>query len=120
HRQKPDRYGFDKEEDISEEKTGNNDNLNLDDHCDSKSDEREQNHHIKWQDFKILSKNTNPYCLLIKESLQIIARTPDLNSTTRPVPLVIFPEGSVSLNRKEQTKVKIKRRHYDSQNLSFL
>ncbi|CAF4608562.1 unnamed protein product, partial [Didymodactylos carnosus] len=109
-RRKPKLYEFE-EEDIPEE--GDNVIQTFEQHCDLKSaisvHEREKKHRMNWENWKILAKDSNRYRLKIHESLHIIALKPDLNETVRSVPLVIFPEGQVSLNRKEtRKKVKMK------------
>ena len=51
------------------------------------------NHTINWSEWKILSKDSNRYRLLIRESLQILQRKPSLNRTTCSIPLIVYPEG---------------------------
>jgi hypothetical protein len=50
-------------------------------------------HKIDWQNWKIIDKDQHPYRLLVRESMAIVDKTPDLNSTTRSTPLIIYPTG---------------------------
>ncbi len=50
-------------------------------------------HKIDWQNWIILDKDQHPYRLLVKESMAIVDKKPDLNSTTRSTPLIIYPTG---------------------------
>ena len=50
-------------------------------------------HHMDWQNFRVVWRDNNVYCLLIEESLVIRAHEPRLNRTTHSVPLLVFPEG---------------------------
>ena len=62
------------------------------------------NHRINWNAWKIISKDSNKYRLLVRESLQILHRKPSLNQTTCSVPLIVYPEGL----QKSKPTVKIK------------
>ncbi|CAF3164199.1 unnamed protein product [Rotaria sp. Silwood2] len=62
------------------------------------------NHIINWSDWKILTRDTKHYRLLIRESLSIVQYQPILNKTTCSVPLIIYPEGL----QITKPKVKIK------------
>jgi len=64
----------------------------------------ETNHDIDFTDWKILAKDSSGLRLRIKESLAILALKPDLNSTTRSTPLIIFPDGIA----KKKVKFKMK------------
>ncbi|CAF1524077.1 unnamed protein product [Rotaria sordida] len=61
-------------------------------------------HKINWEDWEIISKDSNSYRLRVRESLHILAIQPELNKTVSSVPLIIHPEG---LGRRKP-KVKIK------------
>ena len=53
----------------------------------------EKNHTINWNDWKIISKDCKKYRLLVRESLQILNKKPNLNRTVCSVPLIVYPEG---------------------------
>ncbi|CAF4271349.1 unnamed protein product [Rotaria sordida] len=53
------------------------------------------NHKIDWNNWSILDRDNHPYRLLVKESLAITENSPSLNRTTRSIPLVVYPEGSM-------------------------
>ena len=55
--------------------------------------EKNTSHHIDWRNTRVLWRDSNPYRLLIKESLVIRAHEPHLNRTTHSVPLLVFPGG---------------------------
>ena len=62
-------------------------------------------HEINWRNWKILSKDTKRYRLLVRESLLIQNRQPTLNKTVCSVPLIVYPEGL----QPYKPRVKIKR-----------
>ncbi|CAF1491492.1 unnamed protein product, partial [Adineta steineri] len=53
----------------------------------------ETKHKMDWKNCKVMCTETSKHKLLIRESLFIIAKKPELNRTTHSVPLYIFPEG---------------------------
>lgn len=53
-------------------------------------------HSIDFKNIRILTKDSRPYRLLLKESLEIRARNPALNNADTSVPLYVFPEGNPS------------------------
>ena len=55
--------------------------------------EESTGHHMDSKNFRVVWRDSNVYCLLIKESLIIKAHEPRLNRTTHSVPLLVFPEG---------------------------
>jgi hypothetical protein len=69
-----------------------------------KQHENNHNHKIDWTNFDIIANDNRNYQLLVKESLLINNFKPILNKTTTSVPLIVFPEGLVSI----KPKVKIK------------
>jgi len=64
----------------------------------------ETNHTINWTDFKVITKDTKHYRLLVRESLAITHQQPSLNRTVCSVPLIVYPEGI----QKKRPKVKMK------------
>ncbi|CAF2121485.1 unnamed protein product [Rotaria magnacalcarata] len=60
------------------------------------------NHKIDWNNWLILDSDNHLYRLLVKESLAITENSPGLNRTTRSIPLVVYPEGSM----KRPTRIK--------------
>ncbi|CAF1451867.1 unnamed protein product [Adineta steineri] len=63
-------------------------------------------HHLNWEAWKILSKDSHKYRLLIRESLAILKHKPTLNRTVQSAPLIIYPTGI-----KQKNKVKFKEKH---------
>ncbi|CAF1531073.1 unnamed protein product [Adineta steineri] len=63
-------------------------------------------HHLNWEAWKILSKDSHKYRLLIRESLAILKHKPTLNRTVQSAPLVIYPTGI-----KQKNKVKFKEKY---------
>ena len=51
------------------------------------------NHNIDWNNWKVISRDTNKHRLLVRESLQILLRKPSLNRTVCSIPLIVYPEG---------------------------
>ena len=66
--------------------------------------QRDTGHTFDWENWTMLKKNKKRSRLLILESLAIAQYSPTLNKTTRPTPLVIYPEGPT----EHKPKVKIK------------
>ncbi|CAF1487155.1 unnamed protein product [Rotaria sordida] len=62
-------------------------------------------HKINYNDWSILYKDSSAQRLKFKESLAITALKPDLNATTRSIPLFIFPDD---LKNKKKVKFKLK------------
>ena len=61
-------------------------------------------HKMDWNNWIVLDKDKHPYRLLVKESLRINAISPTLNSTTRSIPLVVYPEGYINKTRNQKTR----------------
>ncbi|CAF1508570.1 unnamed protein product [Adineta steineri] len=55
--------------------------------------EKQHGHHMKWEEFNVVWQDSNPYKLLVRESLIIQAHKPVLNKTTHSIPLTVFPDG---------------------------
>jgi len=70
--------------------------------------ETQLNPTINW---KILTKDSRPYRLPIKEPLAIHQQQPELNKTVSSVPLIVFPNGLTGLKPKVKMKQQI--RHYE-------
>ncbi|UJR18665.1 hypothetical protein I4U23_005573 [Adineta vaga] len=51
-------------------------------------------HSINFEQIQILNQDQIHYRLLIKESIAIRSKTPQLNGTDTSVPLYVFPEGT--------------------------
>ncbi len=56
-------------------------------------------HKMDWENVSVLGSDQHPYRLLVKESLAIAEVSPNLNVTTRSIPLIIYPEGCTTIRQ---------------------
>ena len=61
-------------------------------------------HSIDFVNFKILDKDSRPYRLLLKESIEIRSRHPALNNTYTFVPIYVIAEGYQRQSKQQSFK----------------
>jgi hypothetical protein len=70
--------------------------------------ETQLNPTINW---KMLTNDSRPYRLHIKEPILMQQQQPELNKTVSSVPLIVFPDGLTGLKPKAKMKQQI--RHHE-------